>query len=83
VRDGESHETASVSSWQIVNQESDGDLEFLAKDAWVALMHIDMNLGKEFLTHVPMESWPVQAEREPQLDRIATAPRGLDGGSRN
>jgi hypothetical protein len=53
----------TLESWQLVNQTSDGDLEFLAQDGWVALMSIDLNLGAEYLTQVPTSSWPVLAQR--------------------
>jgi hypothetical protein len=52
-----------AASWQIVNPDVPGDLEFLAKDAWIALMKIDLNLGAEFLTQVPTSYWPVLAQR--------------------
>jgi hypothetical protein len=52
-----------AASWQIVNPDIPGDLEFLAKDAWIALMKIDLNLGAEFLTSVPTSYWPVLAQR--------------------
>jgi hypothetical protein len=56
----------TLESWQLVNQTSDGDLEFLAQDGWVALMSIDLNLGAEYLTQVPTSSWPVLAQRSGQ-----------------
>ena len=66
----------SVPAWQIVNPGLSGDLEFLAQDAWIALLSIDFNLGAEYLTDVPMTYWPVLAERAPQPDRIATVAKG-------
>ena len=60
-------------AWQLVNQESAGDLLFLAQDAWFVLLSIDFNVGAEFLTDVPMTYWPALAERTPQLDRLAMA----------
>ena len=60
-------------TWQLVNQESAGDLLFLAQDAWFVLLSIDFNVGAEFLTDVPMPYWPALAERTPQLDRLAMA----------
>ena len=64
---------AEPPTWQLVNQESAGDLLFLAQDAWFALLSIDFNVGAEFLTDVPMTHWPALAERTPQLDRLAMA----------
>ena len=64
---------AAPPTWQLVNQESAGDLLFLAQDAWFALLSIDFNVGAEFLTDVPMTHWPALAERTPQLDRLAMA----------
>jgi hypothetical protein len=64
---------AAPPAWQLVNQESAGDLLFLAQDAWFALLSIDFNVGAEFLTDVPMTHWPALAERTPQLDRLAMA----------
>jgi hypothetical protein len=54
---------ATPASWQIVNPDSAGDLEFLAQDAWIAVMSIDQNLGAQFLTQVPTSRWPVLALR--------------------
>jgi hypothetical protein len=62
----------SMHGWQIVNQESGGDLEFIARDAWMAFLSIDLNIGAEYLTDVPMTYWPVLTARTPQLDQMAT-----------
>jgi hypothetical protein len=56
-------EPAALHPWQLVNQESSGDFEFLALDGWIALMSIDLNLGPEFLTELPTSFWPVLAAR--------------------
>jgi hypothetical protein len=62
----------SMKGWQIVNQPSGGDLEFIVQDIWIAFLSIDLNVGAEFFTQVPMSLWPVLAERTPRPDRVAT-----------
>ena len=69
----------AMKGWQIVNQPTGGDLEFIVQDVWIAFLSIDLNVGSEFFTQVPMSLWPVLAESTPRPERITTAAKGLGG----
>lgn len=52
-------EPVSPHPWQLVNQESGGDLEFLAVGEPVAApLSINLYVGTEFLTRIPVAYWP-------------------------
>jgi hypothetical protein len=54
---------ADAHPWQLVNLEAGGDLEFLAVGEPVsAPLSINLDVGNEFLTRVPVTHWPVLAQ---------------------
>ena len=54
---------ADAHPWQLVNLEAGGDLEFLAVGEPVSTpLSINLDVGNEFLTRVPVTHWPVLAQ---------------------
>jgi hypothetical protein len=65
-------EPASPDSSQLVNQESNGDLEFIVPGAWIAgPLSIDVKVGAQFLTHVSITLWPLLSDTPTQYLRTA------------
>ena len=66
-------EPASPDSSQLVNQETNGDLEFIVPGAWIAgPLSIDVKVGAQFLTHVSITLWPLLADT-PTTQYLRTA----------
>ena len=67
-------EPAAPDSSQLVNQESDGDLEFIVPGAWIAgPLSIDVKVGAQFLTHVSITLWPLLADTPTTTQYLRTA----------
>jgi hypothetical protein len=67
-------EPASPDSSQLVNQESNGDLEFIVPGAWIAgPLSIDVKVGAQFLTHVSITLWPLLADTPTTTQYLRTA----------
>jgi hypothetical protein len=65
-------EEPPLNSSQLVNQDSDGDLEFIVPGAWIAgPLSIDLELGAQFLTHVSITLWPLLSDTPTQYLRTA------------
>ena len=72
---GEAVAVAVAPGWRIVNPESNADVEFLARDAWLMLLSIDFNVGAEYFTSLPVSYWPVLAESKPKPERPVASPQ--------
>ena len=71
-QDDASLNPASPNSSQLVNQESNGDIEFIVPGAWFATpLSIDLKVGAQFLTHVSITLWPLVGDTPTQYLRTA------------